>query len=295
MGFMWWCVASKNQAMLLTPGKRCTTILTILSIVLLTLVFYWDGARETHIPGKQRSMRQNNVMDKGNTGGTRDSPSLREADSQNVNSLDRDALMVGKFKGGAESYSRTKNDDSLDLKVEDKLKLDLEAANPSKVAHSMTTTITTTSSVHPPTTTISSLTKPKTILFYTKLSWKWVGKLNGHYSKMINCPVSTCVLLENSTHPEEADAVVFHVNDFDPKWVPSRRRPDQLYVWLSLEAPTWSGFGLPRPGRSYKSLGKIPLTRKSFGRPGFFNWTSTYHRESDVMLPYGGLVPLEGE
>lgn len=271
--------------MFLTASKRCKAILLALSIVLLILAVYRDEARKVMALEKQRSIKD--VLTEESTRGSGNSTSLSAAVSQNINTLDKDVFMETNFNGGANKHDKR-------LQNYSRVKInELGSENTSKTAHPTTNT---TSSVHLTTAATASSTKPKTILFYTKVSQKWSERLKENTASLMDkCPISNCVFLEKSAHPEEADAVIFHVLFFNPESVPAIRRPDQIYVWLSLEAPTWPGFNMPRPGRSHKNLGKIPTTSKSFGRPGFFNWTCTYHRESDVMHPYGGLLPLKGE
>lgn len=297
---MWCHVSSKSLATLPAAVWRCGRILVALSVGLLMLGFYWDAAREAQVPEQQNYPGQEDVLDQENNGESRGSTPL-SAGSQNDDALGSYAFMEGKFKGGEDvpnnvlkDYSGTKSEEDLELYLEEEiLKMDLDSLITSKT--SPPTTTTTTTSAPPPATTTTSPTNHKTILFYSKFfSNPWSGFLSRRTSLMHKCPVSTCVFLENSTHPEDADAVIFHALDFRPESVPARRRPDQLYVWLTLEAPAWDeyGHGLQRLKPNYKILQTV---EKRFGRPGLFNWTSTYHRESDVMLPYGGFLPLEGE
>lgn len=138
----------------------------------------------------------------------------------------------------------------------------------------------------------------KTILFYTKFfSSAWTDYLTPR--EAINkCPISACTFLQDSSDPDDADALIFHYYDFNERPLPTRRRPEQLYVWLNLEAPNWEEEEVISFLRErLKAFGILQQTQHEwqFGPRGYFNWTMTYHRASDVMAPYGALLPLSGE
>ncbi|XP_063883121.1 alpha-(1,3)-fucosyltransferase C-like isoform X2 [Scylla paramamosain] len=312
---MWRPVSSKNVVSSLSPARRCGRLL-VLSLGLVLLFLYWDPIREAQ--KEQYHLGHENVLGQENNGELSDGTSL-SADSQNIDRRDNSASpeeklkrIVDKRNGVPRNYSENtsvmKSEVDVNKTVEEIKKTNLNSLRINQTAHlttittatstsnaSATTTTTTTATKHPlATTTTTTVEYPtdhlshdsfvnhKKILFYTRFfSETWEEELKVRTSLMHKCPVSTCVFLENSSHPEDTDAVVFHSFDFDPEQVPAVRRPEQVYVWLSMESPKWDGF----------SYGKI----LQFGRPGFFNWTSTYHRESDVMHPYGGLLPLQGE
>ncbi|KAG7158173.1 alpha-(1,3)-fucosyltransferase C-like [Homarus americanus] len=130
----------------------------------------------------------------------------------------------------------------------------------------------------------------KTVLFYDRFfynPWQpFVEKMTKLKGK--NCPVTNCVFIYNSSHPEDADAVIFHAADFNPKNVPKIRKPQQRYIWLNLESP--SGKNLTN-SQSMQNL----IDERWFSKEGFFNWSYTYHRDSDLLLLYGGLESLRGE
>jgi alpha-1,3-fucosyltransferase len=74
----------------------------------------------------------------------------------------------------------------------------------------------------------------------------------------------------------DSDALLFHPINYDPvNDVPPHRNPRQRYVFLFYEAET--------SGRIY------PVFQHSATHKGFFNWTMTYRRDSDVHSsePYG--------
>lgn len=121
----------------------------------------------------------------------------------------------------------------------------------------------------------------KKIVFYTKFFGDdtWVKMLgNGTDLREHQCPVSNCVFSYNISEAPEADAVLFHATDYNPFNVPKTRHSHQRYVWVTVESPGVQG-GEDRDAHN------LP----------FFNWTATYHRGSEIFVPYGYLVPLEGE
>ena len=89
------------------------------------------------------------------------------------------------------------------------------------------------------------------------------------------CPVSNCLATNDRSLLNQSDAVIFHVIDFNPADLPSQRYPRQIYVFYLLET-------LP-----YSRL--IPAFSNT--TEGFFNWTMTHRRDSDIYLaaPYGAL------
>ena len=99
--------------------------------------------------------------------------------------------------------------------------------------------------------------------------------------KKAGCPVWQCEVYDyqsNTSHipVEDFDAVVFH----DPTWydrskIPSKRSPNQRYVWWNQEAP-----GLYSYVKEWNQVA------------GFFNWTMTYRWDSDIVHPYGWFRPI---
>ena len=177
------------------------------------------------------------------------------------------------------------------------------AAAAANTAATTTTIITTTATSHVLKQQNENHQTRKTILFYTNFfSLSWETFLPKQTLLTPECPVTNCDFLFNTSHshPEEADAVIFHSRDINMKSVPRLRRPDQLYIWLNLEAPPEDdkkSVVLHRLSQKFKATQKSleDEDEKRFGRPGFFNWTFTYHRESDLLLLYGGLWPIKGE
>ncbi|KAK8378626.1 hypothetical protein O3P69_009372 [Scylla paramamosain] len=85
------------------------------------------------------------------------------------------------------------------------------------------------------------------------------------------CPESRCELVYDHRLLDSAAAVVFHPGDMKPYSLPASRPPGQPWIFLSFESPLY----------------KVNLARLG----GVFNWTMTYRRDSDVVVPYGLLLP----
>lgn len=62
-------------------------------------------------------------------------------------------------------------------------------------------------------------------------------------------------------------AIVFHQRSWNFVDIPKHRWPHQRYVFLSMESPAWKFID-------------------SESMAGFFNWTMTYRRDSDIHNPY---------
>ncbi|XP_068609335.1 alpha-(1,3)-fucosyltransferase 7-like [Brachionichthys hirsutus] len=91
--------------------------------------------------------------------------------------------------------------------------------------------------------------------------------------------IPRCRLVDQRSLLPTADVVVFHNKELveGRQKLPSERPrpPGQRWAWLSLEAPACSG--------NLQQYANI------------FNMTVTYRRDADVTVPYGELVPKEGE
>ncbi|EPY86311.1 galactoside 3(4)-L-fucosyltransferase [Camelus ferus] len=88
-----------------------------------------------------------------------------------------------------------------------------------------------------------------------------------------------CQLTDNRREYPRADAVLVHHREVSsrPKaqLPPSPRPPGQRWVWYSMESPSNSP--------QLKTL------------DGYFNLTMSYHRDSDIFMPYGWLEPWPGQ
>lgn len=134
--------------------------------------------------------------------------------------------------------------------------------------------------------TQSIRTRPKKILFYggfygSKKLWK---KALGERTKLRDCPERKCVFTTRDSEANTADVLIFNYIDFHLSWVPKSLLPHQRYVWLNQESPERSTH--IKQGRGWHT---------SWGTAGVFNWTMTYHRSSDIYMPFGSLISLMGK
>ncbi|CAL1293403.1 unnamed protein product [Larinioides sclopetarius] len=87
-----------------------------------------------------------------------------------------------------------------------------------------------------------------------------------------SCPERRCEVTSERSRLMESDAVLFHLRTLSMTDIPSSRTAHQKWIFFSLEAPPYSHFhGL------------------SFMR-NMFNWTMTYRKDSDIVIPYGKAV-----
>ena len=92
-----------------------------------------------------------------------------------------------------------------------------------------------------------------------------------------NCSITDCTITYDKEKIATASAVLFHAQDLtsDDTYLPKslnslERLPHQRWVWVNQESPL-----------NLKNV-------KSYN--GMFSWTATYHRNSDIFLPYGNYV-----
>ena len=102
-----------------------------------------------------------------------------------------------------------------------------------------------------------------------------------------NCSHSNCIFSTDRVRVKEADAVLFHASDFSIHDVPIERNESQIYIWYTLEAP---GVYDLKKRQCVRSL----TDENGAGSKGFFNWTFSYHSESDVTVGYGFMKPRRG-
>ncbi|XP_064107131.1 alpha-(1,3)-fucosyltransferase fut-6-like isoform X2 [Macrobrachium nipponense] len=107
----------------------------------------------------------------------------------------------------------------------------------------------------------------------TILIWSHYGRWNKHdwarlFSRQIKgqCP-RNCRIVYGRGKMESADAIVFYDVGLYP--LPKTHPPEQVWVLFNIEAPTHSTWAFPQRSK------------------GMFDWTMTYHGESDVVTPYG--------
>ncbi|XP_034152937.1 alpha-(1,3)-fucosyltransferase 7, partial [Esox lucius] len=94
-----------------------------------------------------------------------------------------------------------------------------------------------------------------------------------------NHRISGCHLVDQRSLYSSADLVVFHHRELmtgkEKLPINLPRLGEQKWVWLSLESPDNSGH--------LKPFSNV------------FNWTMSYRRDADITVPYGKLLPQEGE
>ena len=83
----------------------------------------------------------------------------------------------------------------------------------------------------------------------------------------------------------EYDAIIFHARDLDVQDLPdqSLRNPKQRYIMFLEESPLMDSY----PAMELFTYDSPPYRKLG----GFFNWTMSYRRESDIYVPYGWIVP----
>uniref|UniRef100_A0A8C6WP23 Fucosyltransferase n=1 Tax=Neogobius melanostomus TaxID=47308 RepID=A0A8C6WP23_9GOBI len=107
------------------------------------------------------------------------------------------------------------------------------------------------------------------------LIWMWpfgskFGFSCAHYD------ITGCHLTDDKALYSKAHAVMFHHRNIDLNTMPKEPRPYfQKWVWYNLESPS--------------NTAKIPALND------LFNLTCSYRRDSDVLTPYGSLVPISEE
>ncbi|KAL7644099.1 UNVERIFIED_CONTAM: hypothetical protein RMT77_004922 [Armadillidium vulgare] len=119
------------------------------------------------------------------------------------------------------------------------------------------------------------------------LIWTGYYRASGLWGKVFRrhclgeCEEKRCLITTNKKESEEADAILFDGNSLQRKiygpgerrflW-PSSRKENQIYIFFSTEPPT--------------RFSKIDL--EAFD--DFFNWTMTFRRDSDVVIPFGRVL-----
>lgn len=121
---------------------------------------------------------------------------------------------------------------------------------------------------------------------YLILIWKYGPFLENRHLKRFtsekhspweNCSVQ-CLLSYNSNDTERADAVIFHIHRIkNPNELPVRRNYNQRWIFLTDESPLHTFIHRPQELSNYNKL---------------FNWSMTYHLNSDIPVPYGRTVKL---
>ncbi|KAK7065536.1 hypothetical protein SK128_001018 [Halocaridina rubra] len=115
--------------------------------------------------------------------------------------------------------------------------------------------------------------RSKSILIWTRFVHDDPSEWRQIFSRQIRgeCP-QKCDITENKEHWRSADAILFKQvsNVKYPPW----HYTNQTWILFSIEAPTHKSWIIPNR------------------RKDVFDWTMTYHSASDVVMPYGRVVPL---
>ena len=116
----------------------------------------------------------------------------------------------------------------------------------------------------------------RVILRWTKFYGRSWGVPQGrHIFEDLGCPIKDCSITDDKGMADSAHAIIVHMRDItDPSQLPTRRSPDQRWIFYNLESPHHT---------------ETNLTKFN----GLFNWTSTYSSESDIPSPYGKYQPFD--
>ncbi|XP_071524419.1 alpha-(1,3)-fucosyltransferase C-like [Panulirus ornatus] len=130
----------------------------------------------------------------------------------------------------------------------------------------------------------------KVVLFWTSWSRKawWVRVRGGVDLHAAHCPEPRCDFTHDRRRQRDAAAILFQSEEVRLEDLPEGARDgSRRWVWVHVEAP-------PASVRSASSFFLSQHVEASQGRDlsELFNWTMTYHPASDVMEPYGALLPL---
>ena len=108
---------------------------------------------------------------------------------------------------------------------------------------------------------------PKLVLY-----WNPASNIKAASERLFrNCAVDRCILSDNRTLINQADAVIFdgkETQHLPPKNI------GQVWIFSTMEAPVYD--------HRYISQWK-----------NVFNWTFSYRRDSDILAMYGGMTPKE--
>ena len=125
---------------------------------------------------------------------------------------------------------------------------------------------------------VKTMHSSKLFLLYTPIFGKlpWLG-VEENYNFKEACPVTNCEITYKKTLIPSADVVLFHAFDMpsvkEMTRISIRRPVTQRWVYFIQESP----LNTPYDPGIYN---------------GFFNWTMTYRRDSDIFLPYRHYAPL---
>ena len=118
----------------------------------------------------------------------------------------------------------------------------------------------------------------KTVLLYTPLQGTYTNWRRRFGESFDGCRYSRCELTADQTGIDDADAVLFSLYDLEPGQQLPAARPGQLWLLYEREAP-------PALRRRHPYLLNPAVARR-------FHWTLSYHRDADISVPYGVVLPL---
>ncbi|XP_066976537.1 alpha-(1,3)-fucosyltransferase C-like [Macrobrachium rosenbergii] len=125
----------------------------------------------------------------------------------------------------------------------------------------------------------------KIILFWTSWFQKpwWVRYGGGLDLVGARCPETRCFFTHDKSKLKDAAAVLFQSQRVFHEKLPRTRSHHQRWVWVHVEPPT----------TSQKALATLsPFGEGNLDPSTLFNWTMTYHPDSEIMEPYGALIPF---
>ena len=88
------------------------------------------------------------------------------------------------------------------------------------------------------------------------------------------CPQTNCYITNNRTDVSKSDAILFHINELSTIDRPKKRQAHQRWVFFNMESPLFQFW----KNRAYRHW------------DGWFNWTMTYRKDSDIWMKYGDVV-----
>lgn len=118
----------------------------------------------------------------------------------------------------------------------------------------------------------SGPSKVRLVLLWTPLYKGWNFLPQGR-SAFSHCSESHCEVTSDRNRLKESHAVIFHIRTMSLLDLPPFRLPHQKWIFFSLEPPPQSYF----PGFHFMYR--------------MFNWTMTYRKDSDIVIPYGRVIP----
>ena len=123
------------------------------------------------------------------------------------------------------------------------------------------------------------------IILYWDKKWRKPVKVAGLMKECQQCKNWNCELTNDKRLFRNSSAVIFIAPDFNRRNVPARYKNSQIYVYESREPP----FIL---GRMEKWKEMVKTLNQLKNSNDVFNWTMTYHGNSDINHQFGRIVFL---